>query len=152
MMSVFDCKQYKGKTPKLFNDKIVPEDANQGNLGNCYLISSMAALAEFPNIIKKCFNQTEFKKGQSLSVNYYVGGILEVIKLDDAVPVGTTDEYAKFTTTPTDALWPMFLEKASAKVYGAYWNIGQGGTPSRALKDLTGAPTKIFKAAETPEA
>lgn len=37
----------------------------------------------------------------------------------------------------------MLLEKAYAKVYGGYWNIGTGGFAEDALKDLTGAPTEF---------
>ena len=36
----------------------------------------------------------------------------------------------------------MVLEKAYAKLYSGYWNIGHGGLPFRALKDLTGAPSE----------
>ena len=39
----------------------------------------------------------------------------------------------------------MMLEKAYAKIYGGYWNIGTGGFAEDALKDLTGAPTEYMK-------
>lgn len=77
-------------------------------------------------------------------MNYCVNGVFETIQLDDHIPVGS-DGRAKFATSQTNCLWPLFLEKASAKVYGAYWNIGGAGAPSRALNDLTGAPTEFFK-------
>lgn len=51
----------------------------------------------------------------------------------------------KFCTSKSEVLWPLLLEKAYAKVFGAYWNIGGAGAPSRALKDLTGAPTEFIK-------
>ena len=34
----------------------------------------------------------------------------------------------------------MLLEKAYAKLFSGYWNIGHGGISYKALKDLTGAP------------
>ena len=39
----------------------------------------------------------------------------------------------------------MLIEKAYSKVFGAYWNTGLGGCAVNALKDLTGAPSEIFK-------
>jgi hypothetical protein len=36
----------------------------------------------------------------------------------------------------------MLLEKAYAKAYGGFWNIGTGGFAEDALKDLTGAPSE----------
>jgi hypothetical protein len=66
---------HSGKNPRLFNDEIKPEDGNQGFIGNCYFISSMCAIAEFPHLIKRLFNQTEASPGQSISINYCVSGI-----------------------------------------------------------------------------
>jgi calpain-15 len=40
---------------KLFEDKIEPSDVAQGQLGNCWLISAIACLAEFPGAIQNCF-------------------------------------------------------------------------------------------------
>lgn len=39
----------------------------------------------------------------------------------------------------------MLVEKAYAKMYQSYWNIGNGGFAEDALKDLTGAPTEYIK-------
>ena len=39
----------------------------------------------------------------------------------------------------------MLVEKAYAKLFGAYWNIGLGGCAVNALKDLTGVPSEIVK-------
>lgn len=70
--------------------------------------------------------------------------MFENIIIDDYIPVDE-HERVRFTTTPNNCLWPIFLEKASAKVYGAFWHIGGAGAPSRALKDLTGAPNEFYK-------
>ena len=104
----------------------------------------MSALAEFPEVIRRLFNQGQLQPGKPLSVNYCVNGVFENIQLDDHIPVDKGGR-AKFSTSPNNCLWPIFLEKAAAKVYGAYWHVGGAGAPSRALKDLTGAPNEFFK-------
>jgi hypothetical protein len=39
----------------LFDKKVEPSDVIAGHAGDCYLLSSLAALAEFPEIIKRIF-------------------------------------------------------------------------------------------------
>lgn len=41
-------------------------------------------------------------------------------------------------------LWFSLLEKAYAKAYECYWNIGNGGKGHEALMDLTGAPSEAI--------
>ena len=38
----------------VFND-INPDDISQGQLGNCYFLSGIASLAEFPDRVKRIF-------------------------------------------------------------------------------------------------
>jgi hypothetical protein len=42
-------------------------------------------------------------------------------------------------------VWPLYLEKAYAKVHGGYMNMVRGGDARFALTDLTGAPSEVFE-------
>jgi hypothetical protein len=47
-----------GDIPELkLMGKVGPEDIIQGSVGNCWLLSSISALAEFPGAIKKLFRK-----------------------------------------------------------------------------------------------
>ena len=52
------------------------------------------------------------------------------------------EEHLIFAHTNYEELWVMLLEKAYAKAYGGFWNIGTGGFADEALSDLTGAPSE----------
>lgn len=43
------------KNPKLFQGKIEPNDIKQGDVGDCYFMAGLAALAENPQRIVKLF-------------------------------------------------------------------------------------------------
>ena len=129
----------------IINSDLKPENCNQGNLSNCYLISSISALAEFPQVIKRLFNtQTNSHLGM-YSVNLNADGVFKEIIVDGMVPVEYNRPKFCHSTEAANCLWPILLEKAYAKHYGGYWNIGGAGAATRALKDLTGAPTEFLK-------
>ena len=63
--------------------------------------------------------------------------------LDDFIPC-TKDKKPAFSKANGPEGWVMMLEKAYAKVYGAYDKI-EAGITSHALRDLTGAPGNYLK-------
>ena len=47
---------------KLFEGKIEFDDVKQGNLGDCYFLTSIAALTKYPYLIKEKFRTKEFNE------------------------------------------------------------------------------------------
>ena len=125
---------------------ISPNEVSQGNIPNCYLISSISAIAEFPEVVERLFNTQQGNSKGIFSVNLCINGKFKEVIVDGNIPVDDKNRI-KFADS-SKAMWPIILEKAFAKVYGGYWNIGGAGVPCRALKDLTGAPTEYLKCDE----
>ena len=130
--------------PSLFGLKgeITPLDPVQGNLSNCYFLSSASALSLNPERIKrlfliKCINGNSF-----YAVTLCITGVFREIWLDDYFPF--KKGRFKFCKPKNDKIWAMLLEKAYSKIFGAFWNVGCGGHAGHALKDLSGAPTECF--------
>ena len=48
--------------PKLFNESIDPNDINQGALGNCWFLASIASVAENPALIRRLFITQEYNE------------------------------------------------------------------------------------------
>lgn len=43
----------------IFEGNIDPTDLKQGKLGNCYLLSALAGISEYPFVVKRIFETTE---------------------------------------------------------------------------------------------
>ena len=124
-----------------FLEFISPSEIQQGKLGNCYFLSALSALAEFPERVKRIFNGVAAGSGCYI-VNLCLNGEYESIVVDDWFPCseGLNENYVPFFSRSANPdLWVMIAEKAWAKVSGSYKNTTFGYT-SEAFRALTGAP------------
>eukprot|EP00927_Polykrikos_kofoidii_P086378 TRINITY_DN9655_c0_g1_i1.p1 TRINITY_DN9655_c0_g1~~TRINITY_DN9655_c0_g1_i1.p1 ORF type:complete len:1003 (-),score=184.35 TRINITY_DN9655_c0_g1_i1:88-3096(-) len=135
----------------LFRQKPSTADVRQGMLGDCWLLSSLAALAEYRNgrYVK------DLLPGQGVLcpegvylVRFCLAGIWREILVDDRVPcVGGDPPYAThpaYAHTVQRQLWVSMVEKAFAKVCGCYDALS-GGEASEALTVFTGWPCKVIQ-------
>lgn len=131
---------YQLKDISVIKDNVSPQDIFQGGLGDCYFLSALASAAEYPDrILRSILQKTRSEKG-AYCIAFCITGVWIPVVIDDIFPL-RPDEVLPFCYTKNKEIWAMLYEKAYAKVYGAYWHIGCGGTSSNALKDITGAPT-----------
>lgn len=119
------------------------KDAAQGFAGDCFFIASMAAVANAsPKTIEDAIKYDK-KKG-TYTVRFYEeargGGYKPVyIEVDGYLP--TAKENRKDPVYAGDeggVMWSAIMEKAYAKWKGGYDAIGEGGTGSTAMAELTG--------------
>lgn len=109
---------------------ISPADLDQGGLGDCWLISAFAALAEFPDAVMRLFDQKTLSEEGLYTVNLYSFAEKRMVKVtvDDRLPCnGRRCAYAGITHD--GELWPCILEKAVAKLCGGYSNLSGGWSP-----------------------
>lgn len=131
-------------------DLVGPQDLKQGKLGNCYLIAAMAAIAEYPERIKRLIRIRQPVEQGINCVALNVCGYWEDVIIDDRFPFDPEKRKAAFARSNSKDIWLMLIEKAWAKVNGGYSNIEAGYTHD-ALSTLTGAPTKLIKFKEGGE-
>lgn len=124
-------------------DSFSGNDIIQGVLGDCYLLSSISALAEFPGRVQKLFIQKEKNAAGCYVVTLYVSGKRVDVVLDDYFPVDTSNQPA-FAGSQDQELWVMLIEKAWAKVHGDFAII-EGGDSRESLAAITGAPVEYKK-------
>ena len=128
-------------------DKI--SEAKQGNVGNCYLISTFSVLG-IQNIRKALGMSFTNKQGKLVPeewANDSEKGIYMVrfkkfsknifVRIDDHFPVDSNNNWVCGKSEEPQEIWPNILEKAYAKMYGSYTKIF-GGKAHFVMAEFTG--------------
>uniref|UniRef100_A0A6S8JXE5 Calpain catalytic domain-containing protein n=1 Tax=Dunaliella tertiolecta TaxID=3047 RepID=A0A6S8JXE5_DUNTE len=135
---------------KLFSGKVEPSDICQGQLGNCWLMSACACLANQEGAIEQVFLTKELTGYGKYKLQLYDGikKKWQTVVVDDWIPCSATTGRPMFAKTNDDnAAWVLLLEKAMAKFKGSYAAL-DGGSTLWALEALTG--DYVFKFKEEP--
>ena len=127
----------------IFVNDISIDDVRQGYLGNCYFMSSLAAMTNIPQLICQLFRSFQINKNGCYEIGLNIEGEWQIILLDDYFPCSKTTKIPIFAKPNGPELWAMLLEKAWAKINGGYLNI-TGGYASEVLSVFTSFPIETF--------
>ena len=127
---------------KVFKDKIEPGDVTQGMIGDCYFISAVAALTEYPNLIFEKFRTREYNDIGYYEMVLFIDGEWQIVFVDDYFPF--YGNQFVFAQPNSKEMYAILLEKAWAKINGGYSNISYGCI-FEILLLLTGFPSEIIK-------
>jgi hypothetical protein len=153
----FSKTDFKAAHGPLFTHGVSPGDVGQGKIGDCFFLSSLAAVAQRkPDLIKNALKDNgdgtytvTFKERQK------DGSVKDVpVTVDDKLPMdGTHPAFAQGRdgTKEGAEIWPSIVEKAYAKYRGGYDTLNQGGLGQKALETLTGAPSEHFDIGKVTE-
>ena len=113
-------------------------------MGDCWFMSALACIAEFPDLVKKLFITRDYQRDGIYRVQFCKDGIWQEVTVDDFFPCSSeTGGLPIFSRASGNELWVLLLEKAYAKLHGNYFTL-RGGYAYEALMDLTGCPTSNF--------
>jgi len=129
--------------PEVFYKSIEPSDIKQGQLGDCWLMSSLSSLAEMPRLVERLFVTQRYNEEGLYRVRVCKGGYWREVTIDDYFPCRAKDGLPIFSRAHGNELWVLLLEKAYAKVHGNYYTL-RGGFANEGMMDLTGCPTECF--------
>ncbi len=132
----------RGGHAHLFQDGITPSDICQGMLGDCWLLSAISCLAEFPGVLENLFAEKVYSYRGKYSVKLFDPQINDFtwLTIDDRFPCLDKKNPEPMFTKPNPVggeLWVMLLEKAFAKLIGTYGDL-EGGFSLWALHVMTG--------------
>ena len=120
------------------------QDVVQGELGDCYFLSVLAAFAEEPNIINKLVDPKEKGNNGFFTSNGIIHGEPVKLVVDDTFPVANESKLAFAGLNEASGnIWPMVLEKAWAKCNRSYEDIIPGNSAD-AFEFLSPAPYNTF--------
>jgi hypothetical protein len=141
---------FVGGQYSVFTNDISLHDVEQGNLGNCYFLSTIAALAEMKQTIIQLFRTLKVTPNGCYEVILRINGEWNIVILDDYFPCDRKTKLPIFARPNGPELWVMLLEKAWAKINGGYMNIN-GGECVEVLSTLTPFPCDRYFASEFAE-
>ena len=123
--------------PKLFSAEINNKHITNGKITSSYFLSSIAALCDYPGLIKNIFINKEYNPDGYYTLILFIDGEFQSIYLDDYFPClkGTNIPY--FTKVNDFSIWPLLLEKAWAKLNNNYQNA-LSGWPNDIFRTFTG--------------
>ena len=126
----------------IFQGQIEPNDIKQGQIGDCYFLSSLAAIAEKPDRIRNMFLNEDANEYGVYGTTMFKNGIKMQVIIDDLIPC--KGNKVAFARSNGPELWVVLLEKMWAKLHGCYDRIA-GGLEYETIRDLVGAPGYFFR-------
>ena len=119
---IFNNKKYT-----LFSDNITSSSIIQGTIGNCYFLTVLSSLTKYPSLLYQLFNNSlSISKNGHYEINLKIDKKISTIHLDDYFPFNTRKNKPVFCKPYNNEIWVMLLEKAWAKIKGAYFNMDTG--------------------------
>jgi calpain len=136
--------------PELYVDGTSRRDVIQGILGDCWLLSTCAALAKKEDLLHRVLapDQPLYGPGYTgqLKVRLWQFGEWQEVIIDDFLPV-LNGKYVYSHCDDPSEFWVAFIEKAFAKLYGSYEAL-EGGMPIESMVDLTGGLAERYQLSE----
>ena len=128
----------------LQNPRDINDDVVQGELGDCYFLSTLAALSENPSNISNLVNTSGKGTDNKYESMIIIHGEPVHLIVDSFFPVANASKIAfAGINDKTNNIWPMILEKAWAKCNRSYEDIIPGNSAD-ALEFLTPAPIDTY--------
>uniref|UniRef100_A0A7I4YYB2 Calpain catalytic domain-containing protein n=1 Tax=Haemonchus contortus TaxID=6289 RepID=A0A7I4YYB2_HAECO len=118
-------------------------DIEQGCLGDCWLLSAMALIAERPDVLEHILLTKEYSHFGVYQVRLCIDGQWKIVLVDDFFPCRVESKSIAFADGRKNQLWVPLIEKALAKQLGSYARLLAGRT-IEGLSTLTGAPVEMI--------
>uniref|UniRef100_A0A6G5A1F5 Putative cytosolic ca2+ dependent cysteine protease n=1 Tax=Rhipicephalus microplus TaxID=6941 RepID=A0A6G5A1F5_RHIMP len=134
------------ENPAFLNESFSRFDVEQGGLGNCWVLASMATLTLHKDLFKNVVPEDQsFEKDKYAGIFHFrlwkANRWIDVV-VDDRLPCRKDENKLAFvSSSASNEFWSALLEKAYAKLHGGYAAL-VGGSGNEALGTFTGGLTE----------
>nr|XP_054930370.1 calpain-A-like [Dermacentor andersoni] len=139
--------------PQLLVNGVSRNDIVQGALGDCWFLSSCAAVAQRPDLMHRVVPQEQQLYGSeykgAVRFNLWRFGRWVVVYVDDLLPTSEDRLIYSRCSDPRE-FWVALLEKAYAKLHGSYEAL-EGGQAMDAMVDLTSGLAERYDLQDAPD-
>jgi hypothetical protein len=107
------------------NNRPLPQDIEQGDVGDCYFLSSLGAIAHrMPQAIE---SMIQSNGDGTYTVGFYNGKTPDYVTVDGELPADSNGlfvyaDYGRAAVSPVNVLWPALIEKAYAQLSAEGWS------------------------------
>nr|XP_054774487.1 calpain-B-like [Lytechinus pictus] len=133
------------QNPCLVVDGFSRQDVVQGNIGDCWFLAALSAVAKMPALIQKIVPSGQNFKDDYTGMfrfRFWRFGRWISVVVDDRLPVKHNKRvFAR--SSDFNEFWPSLVEKAYAKLHGSYSGLS-GGMAADAFVDLTGGLAEVY--------
>ncbi|PVD31487.1 hypothetical protein C0Q70_06899 [Pomacea canaliculata] len=140
----------EGQIPELMVDGVTRDDIKQGILGDCWFLSSCAAVSQNEACMRKVLPSNQKLCGENykgvVCFNFWRFGEWRPVHIDDRLPCIDKKLIYGHSSDPRE-YWVALIEKAYAKLHGSYEAV-EGGITMDALVDLTGGLAERYDVKE----
>ncbi|XP_069105920.1 calpain-D-like [Argopecten irradians] len=147
------CGDITTKNPKekwvVYRENPLPDDIQQGYLGNCWYLSALAVLADRKELLEKMILTKTFCQEGAYHLRLCKDGCWKIVLVDDVFPCDSSNRLL-YSRSKRKQLWVPLIEKAAAKLFGCYQALTAGHTVE-ALSLLTGEPCEHVSFKDTEQ-
>ena len=127
----------------IYEENLNLEDINQGKIGLCYFLSSLASLIKYQKLLSQIFLTKKLNHKCYYEIILFINGEFQIVIIDDYIPFLKNKNKPYFSNPNSNEIWVLLLEKAWAKINGGYEKIIEGW-PSEVLSCFTGFNTNFL--------
>ena len=115
----------------IYNEKISHEQIEQGSLGDCYLISLLASISHFPELIigqkdkdtPHILYNYDYGDIGYYEIMFFIDGEYKIVIIDDFIPFVKEKGVIIFANSSENYFWVNLVEKAYSKICGGYTSM-----------------------------